>query len=149
MGIKRYQNVGYSRWNLTPTDTLVEKKLLEAMLYNDPHVLNLTQSELLTIRELGLTIKSGDRQGTQNKPTHQWCLRGIGLTALGKVPTLVSTMLCQIWVCHPSLRTNMMILDPKNWDSLPEPLISAEVFDKMEKVLRTTPSKMTTPLPWE
>jgi hypothetical protein len=149
MGIKRYQNVGYSRWNLTTTDTLVEAKLLEAMLYRDEHVLNLTQSELLTIRELGLTVKSGDRQGNVNKPTHQWCLRGIGLTALGKVPTLVSTMLTQIWVCHPSLRTNLMILDPQSWDSMPEPLISAEVFDKMEKVERTTPSKMITPLPWE
>ena len=149
MGLKRYQNIGYSRWNLTPTDTLVEPKLLEAMMFRDEKILNLSRDELLTIRELGLTVKSGDRAGTQNKPTHQWCLRGIGLTALGKVPTLVSTMLTQIWVCHPSLRTHYMILDPRSWDTLPEPLISAEIFDKTEKAPRNYPSKTTTPLPWE
>ena len=149
MGLKRYQNIDYSRWNLSITDTLVEPKLLEAMLFRDEDSLNLTTSELLTIRELGLTIKSGDRQGTQNKPTHQWCLRGIGLTVLGKVPTLVQTMLTQIWVCHPSLRTNLMVLDPQNWDHMPVPLLTAEVFDKPQKVERTTPSRTVTPLPWE
>ena len=148
MGIKRFQNVNYSSWTLDPNSTLVEAKLLEAMFWRDEAVHSLGSDELLRIRELGITVKSGDRQGTQNKPTNQWCLRGVGLTALGKTPALVQTMLTQIWVCHPSLRTNYMILDPYNWDHVPEPLIQAETLEAYQKPQYKPPSRNTTPLPW-
>jgi len=50
-------------------------------------------------------------------------------TELGTVPKLVTTMLTQIWVAHPSLRTEYMILDPNNWDKMPEPLVGSEIFN--------------------
>jgi hypothetical protein len=149
MGLKRYQGVGYSNWNLNPTDTLVESKLLEAMLWRNPEVYHLQPAELLEIRSLGLTVKTGDRAGMVNRATNQWCLRGIGLTSLGTAPQLVQTMLTQIWVCHPSLRTELMILDPYNWDQMPEPLITAEVLDRHPEIVKIAPSLQQTPLPWE
>ena len=147
-GIKRFQAVPYGSWNLAPTSTLVEHKLLEAMFWQDEVVNSLGSEELLRIRELGLTIKSGDRTGTQNRATNHWCLRGVGVTALGKTPALVQTMLTQIWVCHPSLRTNLMILDPQNWDRMPEPLIQAETLEAYTKPQYKPPSQNTTQLPW-
>jgi len=149
MGIKRFQGVPYGSWNLDPQSTLVEKRLLEAMFWRDPVVDSLGSEELLRIRELGLTVKSGDRMGTQNRATNQWCLRGVGLTALGSTPALVQTMLTQIWVCHPSLRTNYMILDPNRWDHMPEPLIQAEVLETRVKTDYKPPSKTTVALPWQ
>jgi hypothetical protein len=149
MGLKRYQGVPYSRWNLKAGDTLIEQKLLEAMLWRNDQIYHLDKSELLKIREIGLTVKSGDRMGTVAKATNQWCLRGVGLTVLGPVPPLVQTMLCQIWVCHPSLRTNYMILDPYNWDAVPVPLIEHEVLDRQISTVKTNPSQSFSPLPWE
>jgi hypothetical protein len=149
MGLKRYQNIPYQIWDLRTTDTLVESKLLESMLWRDDEVYNLDRSEVLKIRELGLTIKSGDRAGTVSKATNQWCLRGVGLTSLGSAPQLVQTMLSQIWVCHPSLRTNLMVLDPYHWDVMPEPLIVAEVLDRLERPNLLKPSQTSSPLPWE
>lgn len=48
-------------------------------------------------------------------------------------------MLTQVWVAHPSLRNEYMVLDPVNWDQMPEPLIPTE----LHKII--TPSK----LPWD
>lgn len=149
MGIKRYQGVSYNNWNLQPNDTVVESKLLEAMLWRDDAVYNISKSELLKIRELGLTVKTGDKMGIVNRATNQWCLRGVGLTSLGSTPQLVQTMLSQIWVCHPSLRTELMILDPYCWDVMPEPLITAEVLDKPISTVLTNPSTTKVQLPWE
>lgn len=147
MGLKRYKNTPYTSWQLDHKDTIVESKLLEAMLWRNDEVYHLPRAELLKIRELGLTVKTGDRTGTQNRATNQWCLRGVGLTGLGSTPQLVQTMLTQIWVCHPSLRTNLMILDPYNWDSTPEPLIQAEVLDAAAP--KTNTVQYSNALPWE
>ena len=149
MGIKRFQGINYQSWNLAPSSTLVEAKLLEAMFWQDERVDSLGSDELLKIRELGLTVKTGDKAGTVNRATHQWCLRGVGLTALGKTPALVQTMLTQIWVCHPSLRTNYMILDPHRWDRMPDPLIQAEALEAFQKPDYKPPSRNVVALPWQ
>jgi hypothetical protein len=44
------------------------------------------------------------------------------------VPELAQTMIAQIWCAHPSNRTKYMVLDPKNWDAIPAPLISSDIF---------------------
>lgn len=100
----------------------------------------------MDIRTQGLTIKSGARAGTIQKPTSSWCLKGIGDTVLGKAPKLVSTMLTQIWVAHPSVRTNYMVLDPYNWDKMPEPLATAEIFAPDPKAVADKP--YVEDLPW-
>ena len=126
-GAKRFQNVPYSRWQLAPDSRLVHQELLEAMFcsYND-----LGSERLLEIREQGLTIKSGAKAGSVQKATSKWTLTGIQDTELHGLPKLAVTMLAQIWVAHPSLRTELMILDPKNWDRMPQPLLTTEIFQQ-------------------
>ena len=124
-GAKRFQNVPYSRWQLTPDSKLVHQELLEAMFAVCP---DLGSDRLLEIREQGLTIKSGAKAGSVQKATSKWTLTGIQDTELHGLPKLAVTMLTQIWVANPSLRTELMILDPKNWDRMPKPLVDSEIF---------------------
>jgi hypothetical protein len=128
-GAKRYQNVPYSYWQLAPDTKLVHQELLEAMFVACP---DLGSDRLLEIREQGLTIKSGAKAGSVQKATSKWTLTGIQDTELHGLPKLTVTMLTQIWVAHPSLRTELMILDPKNWDQMPQPLLTTEIFHSQQ-----------------
>jgi hypothetical protein len=124
-GVKRYQNVGYNCWAITPDCRLIAEDLLAAMFCDYP---DLGSERLLEIREQGLTIKSGAKAGSVQKATSKWTLTGIQDTELHGLPKLAVTMLAQIWVANPSLRTELMILDPKNWDVMPKPLVDSEIF---------------------
>jgi hypothetical protein len=126
-GAKRFQNVPYSSWQIQPDTKLVHQELLEAMFVACP---DLGSDRLLEIREQGLTIKSGAKAGSVQKSTSKWTLTGIQDTELHGLPKLAVTMLTQIWVAHPSLRTELMILDPKNWDQMPTPLLTTEIFQQ-------------------
>lgn len=142
MGAKKFKGIKYSEWDITPTCKLIDKNLLEAMTWTftrrqegEPNNLDfalpqydLGSEKLLELRTQGLTVKSGPLAGSVTKPTSSWCLRGMRGTDLEHAPKLVGTMLCQIWVAHPSLRTEYMVLDPVAWDYMPEPLISTEIF---------------------
>jgi len=124
-GVKRYQNVGYNCWAITPDCRLIAEDLLMAMFCDYP---DLGSDRLLEIREQGLMIKSGAKAGSVQKATSKWTLTGIQDTELFGLPKLAVTMLTQIWVANPSLRTNLMVLDPKNWDLMPKPLLDTEIF---------------------
>lgn len=159
MGIKKYQGVDYSQWDLTETCPLVDKNLLEAMLWqpDESHLesdllpneicYGLGSERLLELREIGLTVKSGPRSGTVQNPTSAWCLRGMQNTELAKAPKLVGTMLTQIWVAHPSLRTEYMILDPNNWDWMPPPLVAGAIFT-YESHTRRASDTAAVAMPW-
>jgi hypothetical protein len=150
---KRFNNVPYSAWDVLADCPLVEPSLLEAMLWRDDDlfidgVLNISLDRLLEIRRQGLTTKSGTNSGVMAKPTSTWCLKGIRDTELAHVPKLVGTMLTQIWVAHPSLRTNYMILNPYDWDNMPEPLISEQIFSKSIATKTTVVREDSSELPW-
>lgn len=123
---KRFNNIPYRSWKIDKDCKLIDDNLLEAMLWTERY--DLTAARILEIRQQGLTTKSGTRMGNIAKPTSSWCLKGIRDTELGAAPKLVGTMLTQIWVAHPSLRTEYMILDPYNWDRMPEPLVTQDIF---------------------
>ncbi len=127
-GQKKYNGVPYHRWDLQEACPLVDESLLEAMLWRDDDVYNLGSERILQIRTQGLTIKSGPKMGEVYKPTATWCLKGIKDTEYASVPTLAATMLAQIWVAHPTLRSEYMVLDPYNWDRMPPPLVTQEIF---------------------
>lgn len=139
-GLKKYQGIKYSQWSLEGLDYVVDPKLYEAMAYTDYP--DLSNDELMFIRTQGLTTKSGPNAGSVKKSTSSWCLTGVKDTALGKAPALVGTMLTQIWVAHPSIRHPNMILDPKDWDNMPTPLVASEVFKT------TVKSTTASDLPW-
>lgn len=142
---KRFNNVPYKAWKVDKNCKLIDENLLEAMLWTEQY--DLTPARLLEIRQQGLTTKSGVRMGSVAKPTSSWCLKGIRDTELGSAPKLVSTMLTQIWVAHPSLRTDYMILDPYDWDRMPEPLVSRDIF-KHEDAKKFLDKQDAEELPW-
>lgn len=125
---KRFNNIPYSAWDIDESCPLIESELLETMLCRNESILSLGSDRLVEIREAGLTVKTGSKAGRKNSPTAQWKLSGLSNTEFAGAPAYLSTMMCQIWVAHPSLRTEYMILDPVNWDKMPEPLVSTEVF---------------------
>lgn len=130
-GFKRMQGVNYECWRgLDKLEYVLEPRLLEAVAGVD--YCNLGSDRLLEIRNQGLMTRSGKSAGQLKPAETTWSLTGIQDTELGHLPKLTQTMLTQIWLAHPSTRSGMMILDPKNWDHIPEPLISNDVFKKPE-----------------
>ena len=147
---KKYNGVPYNKWDVQETCPIVDESLLEAMLWRDDELYNLGSDRVIEIRTQGLTIKSGPKMHEVQKPTATWCLKGIKDTEYASIPTLAQTMLAQIWVAHPSLRTEYMILDPYDWDRMPPPLLSAEIF-KTPDPKSTKPGKSYSSepdLPW-
>jgi hypothetical protein len=145
-GLKQYQGIPYNAWPKTELN-LVTDELLEAAMLAEYE--NFDKTELLQMRELGLTIRSGDKVG-QQKPTHStWKLTGLQQFRVGKLPILAQTMLCQTWVAHPSIRTKYMVLDPQNWDHMPEPLIDSEVIPVVEAKKPKAVIEEDNRLPWE
>lgn len=148
-GVKRMQGVQYQSWDLHSGPWLVDSELWLAMQYEPPP---LTEQELLQIRDQGLTVKTGARSGYRYEPTKQWCLRGVQDTKLGDAPRLAQTMLTQIWCAHPTLRTPLMVLDPKQWDHTPPPLVDQQIFAKVEHIEYRPPQPATVKghfIPWE
>lgn len=131
---KKYLNIPYQQWNREHLQLLVDKPLVEAMLCEPPQ---LSVVELLEIRELGLTTKSGKNVGKVANPLTTWRLHGIQQTQLGEIPVLAQTMLTQIWCAHPQWRNDNMVLDPIMWDLMPQQLLTHEVLVEPPQVLKT------------
>jgi hypothetical protein len=158
MGAKKYKAIKYSQWDITPQTKLVDENLREAMFWQPSEGIDgiipncpsygLGSEELLDLRETGLTIKSGLKAGSVASPTSVWCLRGMQRTVLATAPKLVTTMLAQIWVAHPTLRTEYMILDPNDWDSMPQPLVDPQVWKTMPVTQARKPVEHTE-MPWD
>lgn len=124
-GIKEYQKVNYSEYSRTGLQHLMGDNLFEAATCTPPA---LTKERMLEIREVGLTVKSGPNAGEVKKAISTWSLTGVQSTELNGMPKLAMTMLSQVWVADPSIRSEYMILDPSDWDVMPEPLVHVEVL---------------------
>ena len=137
MGLKLYKDVPYQSWQgLEHLEYLLGPKLLEAATLSSEQqavCFGLGSEELLQIRNEGLMNKSGKRAGELKPAESTWALTGIQHTKLGKLPKLTQSMLAQIWIAHPSKRTKYMILDPINWDLMPQPLVTSEIFTSSEQ----------------
>jgi hypothetical protein len=61
-------------------------------------------------------------------------------------------MVLQTWAAHPSNRNDYAILDPNNWDNVPEPLVSKDIFlqntTQIAKVRTQTVAYIETDCPW-
>jgi hypothetical protein len=134
-GFKRHQGYSYEQFR-----ELAELKyILEPLLYDSLHdeIPQLSAQRLLEIRRQGLVYRSGKQSGKMRNPESTWQLFSIGDTELGSATKLLQSMLCQIWLAHPKHRRETMILDPNNWDQMPEPLIDQELFDKPQQKTAT------------
>jgi hypothetical protein len=112
----------------------------------------LTREELLQIRDQGLTFQAGTKRGQTRKPETTYKLYSIQDTQIGKLPLLAQTMLTQTWCAHPVNRTKYMILDPLNWDRLPTPLVTEDIFGNSSyqptTISLVEPKKAVPDLPW-
>ena len=126
-GFKRMQGVGYECWRGSKNlEYILEPRLLEAVVVDN--LPNLGSERLLEIRQQGLMTRSGKSAGQLKNAESTWSLNGISDTELGHLPKLTQSIMTQIWLAHPSHRSALMILDPQNWDHMPEPLIATTVF---------------------
>jgi hypothetical protein len=129
---KRFNNISYSSWNKLGLSSVVDSSLYEAMTL-EYDVTNTTE-ELLEIRNTGLTVQTGKTAGSMRNAvsTHKlYSLPG----KLNTLPWLAQAMIFQIWCAHPTNRSDLMILDWKDWDRIPEPLVPVQLFEdpKAEK----------------
>jgi hypothetical protein len=88
----------------------------------------LSKEELLQTRDIALTPKTGAKAGIMRNPSTTYALYVPPTSPLYTLPTLAKIMVLQTWKAHPSLRNSTMILDPLDWDNMPEPLIKEKVF---------------------
>jgi hypothetical protein len=123
---KRFNGVNYSDWDTPDLKLVVDANLHQAMRCNV--VVEATAEEILKVRELGLVVQSGKSAGEARNPSTYHKLYHLQGTPLQDLPWLAQVMAAQIWVAHPVNRTQLMVLDWLNWDSMPEPLITTEVL---------------------
>lgn len=133
------RGIKYSEWDKTEVAYIVNSSLAEAMLYPVP---KLDKSVLLHERAQGLITKT---TGLPRSPLSTHKLYGTQLAEgpLAEVPELARVMLTQIWQAHPDNRTKYMILDPLDWDSMPDPLIPTKVLMDL-----TTTNTDIDEMPW-
>lgn len=153
---KKMQGVKYSEWSKDRLDTIVHSRLWLAM---STDYYDFSVEDLLEFRESGLTTKTGKGAGIVKSPVTTYGLNGlprewkvndpetgelVTVEGPGVWPALTRIIVCQTWCAHPQNRNSYMILDPKDWDRVPEPLIEDNVVKK-EKPEEFSMSK----LPWE
>ena len=153
MGQKRMKGLDYESWrNSSGLQYILEPRLFDAMILAPEDLAvccNLGSDRLLEIQVQGLTTKSGKTAGSMKPAKSTWSLTGIQDTEIGHLPKLTQTIITQCWLAHPELRTPYMILDLENWDNMPKPLVSNEIFKptKEQEPIRTR--EVAEVLPWD
>ena len=148
-GFKKFQNIRYSDWNSQGLEVLLDPELSKLVGVTVPDI---AQSDIIALRNTALTDKTGTRAGITNNPATCTKLNHLADTALGHLPKYAKYMVLQTWAAHPSNRNEYMILDPNNWDNIPEPLVNRDIFSP--QVLQPTLAKPTvwannsSDLPW-
>lgn len=145
-GFKQSQKIGYSEWSDNGLDK-VAGNLAEVMTCNMPE---LRVEELLAIRQQCITDSTGPRAGVPNNPVTTVKLNKIDTTPLAAVPRLAKYIALQTWCAHPVNWTPYTLLDTKNWDNRPEPLVSTDLLSTAAEVKPKWTSKSTfdSDMPW-
>jgi hypothetical protein len=145
---KLHNKIPYSKWDKQNLRYVVNHSLCKAMLfdYGEP-----TREQLIQGRERGLTFASGEKAGQMRNATNTYKLWSTRATVFEGMPELVQSMLAQIWCAHPTNRTHYMVLDPKNWDLMPTPLITENIFKRPAMLPHSAKDVEQEPvaLPWD
>lgn len=127
---KKINGIKYSEWDREEARLVINPALYEAITAIPPEY---TKEEILQFRQIGLTVKSGDKAGTTKSPVSTYGLNGLPWV-VGKdddrvgpaqLPQILRMMICQTWCAHPQNRNQYMILDPLDWDKMPEALVDS------------------------
>lgn len=149
MGLKRMQGISYESFkNSSGLEYLLEPRLFSAIALDTVDLDTcggLGSDRLLEIQKQGLTTKTGKTAGSIKPAKSTWSLTGIQDTEIGHLPKITQTILTQCWLAHPELRTPYMILDLQDWDRMPQPLVTNDIF----KATPTKTKELATTLPWD
>lgn len=136
LGFKIYQDIPYGAWR----DSIGLDKALEPRLYEIVSYPKLEQvleyweqlpiDDKLALRNTGLTYRTGPLEGTIKSAKSTWTLNRLNIPILDEAPKLLVTMLMQCWLAHSSVRHSNMLINMRDWDSLPEPIDNIEIFDQ-------------------
>lgn len=151
LAFRRIQGVPYSAWQTSPhLRWVLEPLLYECCSLGSEQIevlQHISPTRLLEIREQGLTPRTG--KSLLPKPAQStWRLFHIDDTELAGFPIRTQTMVTQCWLAHPKNRRDTMILDPVNWDNIPPPLITTELFTPTPVAASTKPASVEEPAPW-
>jgi hypothetical protein len=127
---KQHHGILYTAWDRTNLRFIVDEELCKAMLAEVP---DLKPEQILEIRNDCLKVNSGAKIGQIRNPVTTAMLYGIREYTkypLAEIPKYALVMLAQIWCAHPNNRTAKMVLDPKDWDTMPLPIIDQSVIPK-------------------
>lgn len=148
-GFKRYHNIPYMSWELAEIGVFENQEIAKLVGTVLPQ---LTQADLLALRNTALTAKSGPRSGRTDNPATSANLYHLQDTAIGHLPKLAKYMILQTWCAHPQNRDPYAILDPENWDRIPEALLTGvDIFVPKTNIVasithHTQPAEIT---PWD
>jgi hypothetical protein len=145
MPFKKFDGIQYSEWDRSGLRKLLDSNLAKAVLSGAE--VDMTPERILENREYGLQIKSGAKAGSSRAPTSTYKLYGALDTEMSSLPWLCQVMLTQIWIAHPTVRTDLMILDWNNLDRMPEPLITGEVVKAAKASKKVLVEEVR--LPWD
>lgn len=118
---KKYKSIEYNQW--TNTKYCFDPKLQEALDVDKAlweECCNLGSQKLEEILHDGLVYKSGEKCGQLRNRMTAYKIYGNSGTVVDELPDLAKVMLLQFWIAHPQNRNKYMILDPHNWDLVPD-----------------------------
>jgi hypothetical protein len=124
-GFKKYQNIDYSKWSKHDLYWIVDYDLYDAMTSVPPD--GLSKTDLLTLRNTGLTDISGPRAGKVQNAVTCAKLNHLATTAIGALPRLAKYMVLQTWCAHPDNRTAYTITNPLDWDTHLPPIVTTSI----------------------
>lgn len=127
---KLYHDVPYSSWDYKSLDRLVHDDLYHAI---SPalDIPKYEQQEWIQIRQAYTTLKGEVKRPESYYPAFAPNVKRKEFDCL---PKYTKIMLTQIWAAHPEHRSKFCILDPMNWDNIPESLEGdGDIFIPSEK----------------
>lgn len=141
---KLLKDVPYSDWDRATINRVVDPNLAAFMQYDSGDTgssfyyysrYGLSEQSIIDVRNKLLLIKSGPKEGTYKNPaTHYPSTAHKCMEFSAKnIPVLGCIAATQLWAAHPKNRTQYMILDPNDWDSMPPALVTPDVFDDEPK----------------
>lgn len=137
---KCYQGIPYEAWDKSEIGIFVDAEIEGLVGCKVP---DLSNSEILALRNTAMMVKSGARAGKSNNPATSASLYHLQDTAIAHLPKLVKHMVLQTWAAHPQHRDPYAILDPENWDRMPEPLTGNDIFVPEQKITFKTTASAT------
>jgi len=143
---KKYKNIPYSAWSVKFLNAMVDSDCFSMMTELPKEEYSL--EDLLHFRDVAALIKTGKTAGKVRTSNQMTTINKVGHPSFDKLPRLTKVALLQVWICHPSLRNKYMVLNPLDWDNMPEPLISTSIENYIPKAVYEETEK-TSEYPWQ